>query len=300
LSATPGMVGESDIMSPVIITERRRIFRHNLLKIAHGHHRTFLSSLIPPIVIPSDKLVTRWHPKFRLDEVPDIGAGAVPEKAAAVANERINTARDVLAKAQNIIENANPKMKKALQDLLKKTTEDKDKDKKSHNPSASASVSAGLNSNPSTAPTSTVQHGNNKNTKKSLAALKGISQSLIEKIRAREHEKSIRAMTLTPEEIRQKTMLNRLPDFVKMLRNTMVAEKKTALTLSFIVERLGHSTHGTLSPGDVEDHIRLLASKLPIFVTIIRSTQGEYVKVNKDLDINDLLDSLKEIIRKFN
>jgi len=95
-------------------------------------------------------------------------------------------------------------------------------------------------------------------------------------------------------------MMNRLPDFVKMLRNTMVAEKKSALTLNFIVERLGHSTHGTLSPGDVEDHIRLLSSKLPIFVTIIRSTQGEYVKINKDLDINDLLDSLKEIIRKFN
>jgi primosomal protein N' len=73
----------------------------------------------PPIVIPTGKKVTRWHPKFRLDEVPDIPAVPLPPppESTKMCN---TTAKDVIAKAQDLLQAANPRMKKALEDLMKK------------------------------------------------------------------------------------------------------------------------------------------------------------------------------------
>jgi hypothetical protein len=58
-------------------------------------------------------------------------------------------------------------------------------------------------------------------------------------------------MTLTPEETKRRAMLNRLPDFVKILRNAMVAEKKSAMPLHLLVGRVCHShrQRGSLSDG---------------------------------------------------
>jgi hypothetical protein len=54
-------------------------------------------------------------------------------------------------------------------------------------------------------------------------------------------------MTLSPEETKRRAMLNRLPEFVKIVRNTMVAEKKSVLALHIVVERLVHSHYRSLS-----------------------------------------------------
>ena len=92
--------------------------------------QNFLASLNPPIVIPSGKKVTRWHPQFRLDEVPDIPAAPLP--AAPESNKMCNTtAKDIISKAQDMLQCANPRMKKALEDLTKKTTAADSKEKDS-------------------------------------------------------------------------------------------------------------------------------------------------------------------------
>ena len=46
-----------------------------------------------PLTIPDDK-ITRWHPKFALDEVPDIEAAPLPEPPDV---KRLATAGEVLA-----------------------------------------------------------------------------------------------------------------------------------------------------------------------------------------------------------
>lgn len=51
-------------------------------------------------------------------------------------------------------------------------------------------------------------------------------------------------MTLTPEESKEKIMMSKLPGFVKSLRNTMITERRTALPLGLLVERMSHSHHG--------------------------------------------------------
>lgn len=80
----------------------------------------FLSSLNPPIEIPPEKKVTRWHPKFKIHEVPDIEVAEIP-KSPDAGSISASTAKDVIARAQNIMEAANPRMKKALHDLMVKS-----------------------------------------------------------------------------------------------------------------------------------------------------------------------------------
>ena len=56
----------------------------------------FLSNLDRPLNVPNDK-ITRWHPKFRLDEVPDIEPAEVPKPP----NVQVyQTAKDVLENAR--------------------------------------------------------------------------------------------------------------------------------------------------------------------------------------------------------
>uniref|UniRef100_A0A8C9MAV3 CDT1 Geminin-binding domain-containing protein n=1 Tax=Panthera tigris altaica TaxID=74533 RepID=A0A8C9MAV3_PANTA len=53
------------------LLRRRQVFGQNLVERVREHHRAFLASLNPPMVVPEDQL-TRWHPHFNVDEVPDI------------------------------------------------------------------------------------------------------------------------------------------------------------------------------------------------------------------------------------
>lgn len=52
----------------------------------------FLKSLEPPMCIPRSRL-TRWHPEFSVDDVPDIISAALPHPPNV---EKAATAKDVL------------------------------------------------------------------------------------------------------------------------------------------------------------------------------------------------------------
>ena len=61
--------------------------------------QVFLASLSPPMVVPEDQL-TRWHPRFNVDEVPDIGPAELPQPPT---TEKLATAQDVLARARSLM-----------------------------------------------------------------------------------------------------------------------------------------------------------------------------------------------------
>jgi len=141
---------------PSVICSRRKEFHGNLLKICgEAHHKFLTEVLVPPIVIPEGKQVTRWHPRFQIDQVPDIIPleGILPVKPEP---DKLGSAREVIARAQNIFENANPRMKQAMKDMLERSPKDSPK-MSANKPSSSSS--------PST-----------------LKGLKGVSQSLLEKV----------------------------------------------------------------------------------------------------------------------
>jgi len=113
---------------------------------------------VPAITVPADKQITRWHPKYKIDEIPDIipKENALPVKPAP---EKISSAREVIARAQNILEHANPRMKQAMKNMLDNAVET---DAKTATP--------------------VVAEKPQLKSSASMKSLKGVSQSLLEKV----------------------------------------------------------------------------------------------------------------------
>ena len=61
--------------------------------------QAFLAALNPPMVVPEEKL-TRWHPRFKVDEVPDISPAELPQPPQ---EDRLTTAQEVLSTARGML-----------------------------------------------------------------------------------------------------------------------------------------------------------------------------------------------------
>ncbi|NXQ95825.1 CDT1 factor, partial [Sagittarius serpentarius] len=103
-------------LSASCLLERRKEFHRNLVNIVKQHHKAFLAALSPPMVVPEEKL-TRWHPRFNVDEVPDISPAELPQPPQ---EDRLTTAQEVLSTARGML---TPKMEKALANLALRTAE---------------------------------------------------------------------------------------------------------------------------------------------------------------------------------
>ena len=61
--------------------------------------QTFLSTLDRPLSVPDNK-ITRWHPKFPLDTIPEVEPSPLPEPPAV---KTYSSAKDVLDKARDMM-----------------------------------------------------------------------------------------------------------------------------------------------------------------------------------------------------
>ena len=89
-----------------------------------------------------------------------------------------------------------------------------------------------------------------KQTTKPLSgALKGIPQSLLEKIRAREAANTVSALMRDPKEEKRTAMIKRLPDIMRIVRSHFVTEKKPSLTQESLVTRIQDSYKSEMATG---------------------------------------------------
>uniref|UniRef100_A0A672M9I3 Chromatin licensing and DNA replication factor 1 n=1 Tax=Sinocyclocheilus grahami TaxID=75366 RepID=A0A672M9I3_SINGR len=259
--------GTRPVLSASRLLERRHIFHQNLVEIVKGHHKVYLASLNPPIVVPDDKL-TRWHPRFNLDEVPNIKPSDLPQPPQ---TEKLTSAQEVLDKARAFM---TPKMEKALANMALKTAETAC----AKEPETSAKSVATPIETPS--------------------ALKGVSQSLLERIRAKEAQKLHAAMTRNPLQEGRLSMMSRLPELARILRNVFVAEKKPALIMELACNRVIASYRSPLSSDEMEKHLRLLAELTPAWLTVHPVRKDMYLKLNKTVDLNTVLDKLNQKMKE--
>ncbi|XP_051577033.1 DNA replication factor Cdt1-like [Myxocyprinus asiaticus] len=258
--------GTQPVLPASHLLERRQIFHQNLVEVMKGHHKVFLASLNPPIVVPDDKL-TRWHPRFIVDEVPNIKPSDLPRPPQ---TEKLTSAQEVLDKARALM---TPKMEKALANMALKTAE---------NVCAKEPESAEKTVvTPSETP----------------SALKGVSQTLLERIRAKEAQKLHAALTRNPQQEQRLAMMSRLTEMARILRNVFVAEKKPALIMQLTCNRMIASYRSPLSNDEMEKHLRLLAELTPEWLTIHPIRKDLYLKLNKVMDLNIVLDKLDQKIK---
>ncbi|XP_060041006.1 DNA replication factor Cdt1 isoform X2 [Erinaceus europaeus] len=245
------------------LLQRRQVFSHNLVERVREYHRTFLASLNPPMVVPEDQL-TRWHPRFNVDEVPDIEPAELPQPPI---TEKLATAQEVLARARSIM---SPKMEKALNDLALRTAQ----------PSSPGSPSP---AQPVTPPATL------------SSALKGVSQSLLERIRAKEAQKQLAQMTRRPEQEQRLQRLQRLPELARVLRNIFVSERKPALPMEVACARMVGSYCTAMSHGEMEKHVKLLSELLPDWVSLHHIRTDTYVKLDKAAELAGITEQLARL-----
>ncbi|XP_076109679.1 DNA replication factor Cdt1-like [Mytilus galloprovincialis] len=232
------------------LLERRSVFTNKLISIVKRHHKEFLSNLDKPLNVPDDK-ITRWHPKFRLDEVADIEPSDLPKPPNV---EVYQTAKDVLENARGKVL---PNVEKALENVSntkKETpvvTSDKPKD------------------------------GQNE--------MRGVPQTLLEKIRAKEAKKMEAAMMRNPVEDKRQKMLQKLPEMMRILRGHFVMEKKPALLKTEIVTKLVDSCRSAIAVGDVETHLNLMIEVLPQWLKQIEIKKGKYIKMDRNMELQTLI-----------
>ncbi|XP_041803436.1 DNA replication factor Cdt1 isoform X2 [Chelmon rostratus] len=275
LTMEPSILSDQNEARPVLsascLLGRRRIFHTNLVLIVKQHHKAFLSSLVPPLSVAEDSL-TRWHPRFNVDTVPAIQASSLPQPPH---TGKLATAQEVLDKARSLI---NPKMERALVSLALKT-EDK----------------VAENKEPTSPQNSTVPQ---TLAAQVPAALKGVSQSLLDRIRAKETQKLQAAMTRNPTQEERLLIMSRLPELARILRNVFIAEKKAALTMEVVCNRMVSSYRSALSTGEMEKHIRLLAEVSSDWLTIHPIRKDLYLKLNKNMELNIVLDKLSSRLKE--
>ncbi|KAK3086546.1 hypothetical protein FSP39_020036 [Pinctada imbricata] len=247
------------------LLERRSTFHNKLITIVKKYHKEFLASLDRPLSVPDDK-ITRWHPKFNVDTVPDVKPDDLPQPPTV---KKYHTAKDVL-------EDTRGKLPSRVEKALESVAMDSEK-------STSQSASAtGVDIKP----------------KLELPQYKGVPQSLLEKIRAKEAKKQEEAMMRNPEEDKRTKMLNRLPEMMRMLRSHFVTEKKPALPLDSVIQKLTDSYRTSIRADDVEAHVKMMVEISPEWLKIVKIKAGSFVKMDRNIDLQQLADKVTNMAKR--
>ncbi|XP_050050719.1 DNA replication factor Cdt1 [Dermacentor andersoni] len=252
LVITPHLPPEdSNVLTAAHLLHRRKQFHALLLSAVKEHHEKFLLSLDPPVKIAADAL-TRWHPKFPLDSVPNICPRPLPESPL---KKSCTSAQDVLDKVKGRL---GERIEKALLSL-------------------SADQQSAANTPPS--------HSNNV----ASTCLKGISEDLLARIRERESFKLVKEMTLRPEDEKERAELAKLPEFIRITRSHFLAEQKAAILKDDLVQKIRESFSSIQAVAEVESLITLASKVLPDWFKVLTIRRGTFVKIVKETDINCLI-----------
>jgi len=245
------------VFTASMLLKRKQDFKRNLLDQVMQHHKEFLSTLSPPIKISSDKL-TRWHPKFPLDKLPEVPTSPLPIPPEVYV---YHSARDVLDKQRGKL---NPRVEEALKNVADANTA---AEAKASSPSTPKDTSSSCGS-PSNSP-----------------SLKGVPPALLAKIRAKEAAKMASALTRDPAEDTKTKMLGHLPEMMRIIRGYFITEKKPALPVEVVYKKLQDSSRNGISMRDVEAHIALLKEVAPELVTVVEIKRGKFIKLDRNVDI---------------
>ncbi|KAI8519603.1 replication licensing factor Cdt1 [Branchiostoma belcheri] len=243
------------------LINRRNIFQTNLVNIVKEHHRRFIQTLAPSPSV-SDTALTKWHPKFPLDTVPDIEPSPLPRPPDV---QKYATAQDVLDQARGKIL---PRVQKALEKVAQLSPKETEKPK----------------------PNTTSADG-------STSGNKGAKLSLLERIRAKEAAKAEKYMTRDADQDRRTAMIGRLPDLARILRTFFVTEKKPAVPIESAVKKMSESYRSVLSSSESEAHLKLLTELAPDWLSVVKISKGTFLKMDRNQDINIIVDKLNKALK---
>ncbi|ERL90627.1 DNA replication factor Cdt1 [Dendroctonus ponderosae] len=258
------IVENGEKMTPEVLLERRRMLFNSLLDKVKDYHHEFLSNLDTPIEIPKNK-ITRWHPHFNIEMVPDIEEFQLPQSPE---EDKIKSGKDFLESAR-VLFSCNTRMEQALLKL--------------HQAKASQTETE----------TQTAQPVEETLPKKPESVLKGIPKALLERVRQKQAAKAFVSITRSVSKEKEVQMYSRLPELARLTRYLFVSEKKSVLPLDTVVDKLGMSYRGNLSRSEMEDHLRILATDMPSWLIFHNIRNSVYLKLNKNAELRIVIAKLE-------
>ncbi|KAK0046376.1 DNA replication factor Cdt1 [Biomphalaria pfeifferi] len=251
------------MFSASLLLKRQNVFKKRLLAYLKEHHKKFLASLKIPLNVPDDK-ITRWHPLFQLDKVPEVIPAELPKPPEV---KVYHSAKDVLEKQRGKL---NPLVEKALSKVV------------AHNENEGTTKSQ----------TNNVECSTSTSSNQTVATMKGIPPALLAKIRAKEAQRMEEALTRKPEEDTKIKIMNKLPEIIRTLRALFVTEKKMALPLDQVYKKIEENYKYGMSLKDVENHMNMLKELAPELVSIVEIKRGKYMKLDKNVDVQAVISKI--------
>lgn len=276
-------------LSPQILIERTKEMTAKLIDLIFDEHDKFLQKLEIPMNVTRGAL-KRWHPDFPLENVPDIEQGDLPMPPNV---EKFSCAKDVLSTARNLFNCSTP-MERALERLEAKKKDEKAKqiqNKEQIESTVKTTLSEGSD------------NANDERKKKavpdsSAALLKGVPQSLLEKIRAKQAAKALDTMTRRPSQERDAIKYARLPEVARHVRNVFVTEKKGVLPLENVLTKIQNSYKACVSLKEIEELLRLISKEMPRWLSFHDIRNMLFVKVNREADLTEVIQQLQDLASK--
>ncbi|XP_066149289.1 DNA replication factor Cdt1 [Euwallacea fornicatus] len=259
------VVKEGESMTSELLLERRRKLFNLLIDKVKNYHYEFLMSLNAPINISKER-VTRWHPDFDIEKVPDIELSPLPQPPA---EDKLTSGKEVLERARSLF-SCNTKMELAMQRL-----------KEARQTQTALSLPEVSQELPQ-------------------SVLKGIPKSLLEKVRQKQAAKALISMTRSAGKEKEVQLYSRLPEIARLTRNLFVSEKKGVLLLDTVVDKLGNSYRGNLSKAEMEEHLKVIAKELPSWLVFHDIRNCVYIKLRKNADLSLVLSKLETLCKQKN
>ncbi|KAF6768195.1 hypothetical protein AHF37_07376 [Paragonimus kellicotti] len=282
------------------LIQRRNRFHRLLLDHVFRAHREFLHTKlgIDSTGLPNDTELRRWHPKFCLESmVPPIQPTPLPIRPSAMEG-KITSAKDAVKafQARALFREADicqsvallrhdsmptiPSPTKASACSPRKPTVHSEQSP-TRAPSVALFTSSAANVPP---PSPSV-----------ACSLKGVSETLLAKVRARENERRLLTQ-LTQSAIPEsrRAIYSRLPSMITQVWTVMRAANGRPIPIATIASRVADAHHSGLSADVVADHLKVLQEFCSTWLEKLDWASPHLRLKNPDLSVGEVITSVKE------
>lgn len=277
-------------LSPELLIKRAKEMTSKLTDIVYAEHEQFLQNLEVPMNVTRGAL-KRWHPEFPLEEVPDVKEAELPQPPNI---EKFSCAKDVLSTARNLF-NCSTQTERALERWEAKKKEEKAKQIQNKDQQEAIVEST---------PTRGADDANDERKKKptmpgTSSLLKGVPQSLLEKIRAKQAAKALDTMTRRPSQERDAVKYARLPEIARHVRNVFVTEKKGVLLLETVLLKIQNSYKACVTIEEIKELLQLVANETK-WLSFVKNESANtmHLKINRDADLTAVIKQLQDLATK--
>ncbi|TGZ58742.1 hypothetical protein CRM22_009485 [Opisthorchis felineus] len=288
------------------LIQRRKRFHRLLLGHVFRAHREFLQSKlgIDAAQLPDDKELRRWHPRFCLDTmVPLIQPAPLPVRPSAM-DSKITTAKDAVKAFQarslfrdaDVCQNvANLRYQECLPSIPSPTKLSACSPRKPPLSVQQCAGTAGSQTLPSIALFKSSSSVDQPATPPQVAnSLKGVSEALLAKVRARENERrllTMLAMNTIPES--RRAIYARLPSMITQVWTVMRPFNGRPVPMTTVASRVADAHPSGLSADAVNEHLKVLLEVCPTWLQKVNWSVPHLCMSDPSRSVKDVIEWVK-------